>query len=214
MAMLSPNRLFVPASWRARLATALLWAMAAASLSYWLSRLTGPGASTPVAVLAVKPQLPSDGPAQQAALAHLLGARPQAPIEAASPATGQRFALLGVIASRTGDGAALIAVDGQPALPWRVGAQVAPGYVLSTLSQREAVLLDSARPPAKIVLRLPALETQGAANLGSDQTLAAPPAEPVVTGAPNIAESDAPDAEAEPQARLDSRYPAASGARR
>lgn len=213
MAMLSPNRLFAIDPWPGRLVTALLCAMAAGSLGYWLSRVAKTDARAPASVL-VLPQPAGYGAAHHAALAHLLGARFQAPTEAASPANEQRFALMGVIASVTGGGAALIAVDGEPALPWRVGAQVAPGYVLSTVGPREAVLVNGAQPPARIVLRLPALETQEGTDLSSEQALAAPPAEPILTGAPNLAESDAPDAEAEPQARQDSRYPAASGARR
>lgn len=213
MAMLSPNRLFAIDHWPARLVTALLCAMAAGSVAYWLSRVAKTDARTPASVLAL-PMPVGYGAAHHAALAHLLGARRQAPTEAASPANEQRFALLGVIASVTGGGAALIAVDGEPALPWRVGAQVAPGYVLSAVGPREAVLVNGAQPPARMVLRLPALEVQDGTDLPFEQALVAPPAVPVIKGAPNLAESDAPDAEAEPQARQDSRYPAASGARR
>ncbi len=60
------------------------------------------------------------------ALARLLGAGPVAP--AAAPAAASRFALEGVLAgTASGHGAALIAVDGKPPKPYRVGAEVEPG---------------------------------------------------------------------------------------
>ena len=49
--------------------------------------------------------------------------------------------LLGVLAgTASGGGAALIAVDGKPARPYRVGAAVEPGMVVQSLSRREARL--------------------------------------------------------------------------
>ncbi len=239
MKMLSLNLSSAPGVWRLRLATALLWAVAAASLLYWLSRVAGTRAGATVPVVVAQHQAPSDGPAHQAALARMLGAQPSAAAVESSLGAEQRFALLGVIASTTGHGAALIAVDGEPARAWRVGAQVAPGYVLATLGRREAVLQNSARPQARIVLRLPSPDTQGDANPPPGE-LAAPapirsvpeitqPAAPApvsqtpsptsparLPGAasPTATPPETPVAHDGPPPRLDSRYPAAAGARR
>ena len=54
---------------------------------------------------------------------------------------GSRFALVGVVAGRhSGGGAALIAVDGKPPKPYRVGMQVESGLVLQSVGAREARL--------------------------------------------------------------------------
>ena len=240
MKILSLNRLPAPGVWWLRLATALLWAMAVASLVYWLSRLAGTRAVATVPAVVAQRQAPSDGPSHQAALARMLGAQPSAATVESSLGAEQRFALLGVIASTAGHGAALIAVDGEPARAWRVGAQVASGYVLATLGRREAVLQNSARPHAKIVLRLPSPDTEGEANPQPPDELAefAPirsvpeitqPAAPApaseipsptsparLPGAasPPATPPETPVAHDGPPPRLDSRYPAAAGARR
>ena len=57
----------------------------------------------------------------------------------ATPEAASRFVLLGVVADTDGQGAALIAVDGKPPRPFRVGAKVADGYVLHSVSARAAI---------------------------------------------------------------------------
>src|SRR6218665_832777 len=61
------------------------------------------------------------------ALARLRGALPSSAPGAAAPVAAPpgRFALIGVLSGRrSGGGAALIAVDGKPARPFRIGAAV------------------------------------------------------------------------------------------
>src|SRR6218665_1378416 len=90
--------------WGARLGTLALWAAAGASVVFWGLRLSAPAAQ------AMLPAVP-DAVAPDAA----------APV-AAPPG---RFALIGVLSGRrSGGGAALIAVDGKPARPFRIGAAV------------------------------------------------------------------------------------------
>jgi len=132
-----------------RLATLGLWALAAASLAYWGLRLSASpeGVGVPAAV----PTVPA--PDAQA-MARLLGALPaQAPVAASA---SSRFALVGVLAGRTsGGGAALIAIDGKPARPFRAGATVDSGLVLQSLGPRQAYLGATAGGPATLTLEMP-----------------------------------------------------------
>ncbi len=132
-----------------RLTTLAIWALAAASVAYWGLRLSGPGAGPAVPTVAPTPPVPD---AQ--ALARLLGAvRTQAPVVA--PASS-RFTLVGVLAGReSGGGAALIAVDGKPPRPYRVGAALDGGLVLQSLGPRQARLGASMDGPAALTLEMP-----------------------------------------------------------
>lgn len=137
--------------WGVRLATLGVWTLAAASLAYWGLRLSAhaPALAVPVASQSV--------PAPDAqAMARLLGALPvQAQAAVAAPVSS-RFALIGVLAGReSGGGAALIAVDGKPARPFRVGAAVDAGLVLQSLGQRRAHLGAAVDGPATVTLEMP-----------------------------------------------------------
>ena len=122
---------------------------------------------------------------------------------------------MGVIASVTGKGAALISVDGQPPRPLSVGAQVAPGYTLKAVGRREALLVDSASVPAQIKLSLPALDTALDAEQPEAAAAVAAPARPaVIAPAPSAANPPAVPGPSRatrpgegPPARQDSRYP-------
>jgi general secretion pathway protein C len=61
------------------------------------------------------------------------------------------------VAASSRDGAALIAVDGRPAKPFKVGSNVDAGLVLQAVEPRRAVLASSAQGPAVLTLELPAL---------------------------------------------------------
>ena len=66
------------------------------------------------------------------------------------------FTLIGVLSGRSsGGGAALIAVDGKPAKPFRVGAAVDEGLVLQALGPRQAQLGASMGGPATVTLDMP-----------------------------------------------------------
>jgi general secretion pathway protein C len=159
-------------NWTARLLTALLWALAAASVVYWGSRLMGRGAA-PRAPTALAQAPVGDPATRQAALARLLGAQPAAAAGPA-PAAASRFVLSGVVATRqSGRGAVLVSVDGQPPRPLAVGAEIAPGFVVQEVSRREAIVSDGAQ--GRIVLKLPA---------ESEAWAAAPP--PALPGAPAV----------------------------
>jgi general secretion pathway protein C len=89
-----------------------------------------------------------------AAVAQTLGA---APVQAvAAPTLASRFQLLGVMAGDASQAAALIAVDGQAAKPFRVGAVVADGWVLQSAQGRRVSLGAAANGAQTLVLELPA----------------------------------------------------------
>ena len=125
----------------APLLTGLLWCAAALGAGYWFWHFPATSASLSVSA-------------------------PWAPNEAAEPATRQlprvlgvsvaavtadtdapRVQLVGVIASLSGQGSALIALDGQAPKPYRVGQAVGEGLVLQRLSPQRAQLGSSLSGP-------------------------------------------------------------------
>lgn len=140
-------------SWAVRLATLALWLLAGASVVYWGLRLSAPAMGVPVPAVAAALPTP-DAPA----LARLLGVvAADAPAAPPVASVASRFALVGVLAGRSsGAGAALIAVDSQPAKPFRVGAKVDAGLVLQSVGARQARLGAALRGPTLVTLEVPA----------------------------------------------------------
>ena len=89
-----------------------------------------------------------------AAVAQTLGAAPVP--TAAAPTLASRFQLLGVMAGGATQAAALMAVDGQAAKPYRVGALVAEGWVLQSAQDRRVSLVSTQDGTQTLVLALPA----------------------------------------------------------
>ena len=140
--------------WGVRLGTLALWALAGASVVYWGLRLSARPVGLTVPVVA-----PAAAAPDAQAMARLLGVPAAGAAAARAPAASltSRFALIGVLAGRSsGGGAALIAVDGQPAKPFRVGAVVDEGLVLQSLDPRQARLGASMDGPATLTLDMPA----------------------------------------------------------
>ena len=129
--------------------TFIVWALVAATAVYWGMKLIARPGGPAIAPLAVRAPAPAD----PAAMARLLGASPAAAAPAASLAS--RFALVGVVANRSHQGAALIAVDGKPAKPFRVGVAVDQGLVLQSVESRRAVLAATNDGPPVLTLELP-----------------------------------------------------------
>jgi general secretion pathway protein C len=140
--------------WGVRLGTLALWAAAGASVVFWGLRLSAPAGG-----IAAPAVLPAPVAPDAQALARLLGAVASpagaAPAPAA-PTLASRFALIGVLSGRSsGGGAALIAVDGKPARPFRVGAAVDEGLVLQALGPRQAQLGAEVGGAATLTLDMP-----------------------------------------------------------
>lgn len=162
---------YTSARWPSAAATAGIWALAAASVVFWGLRLAAPAdAVAPPAV--VKSQAEPD----PAAVAQMLGAVSNQPTAAATPEAASRFSLLGVIADEGQRGAALIAVDGKPARPFKVGAKVAEGFILQSVTTRAAALGPSVGGEPALKLQLP---TRPLAVIS--------PPQPAVTAVPPLA---------------------------
>ena len=138
--------------WAVAGVTFAVWALVAASAAYWGLKLSSADdlASAPPA-----PRNPA--PVDTAAVARLLGSNPSAVAAAPAPSAGSRFALLGVVANRGHGGAALIAIDGKPAKPFRVGSLVEEGLVLQSVDAKQAALAPNMDAPPSITLELPRL---------------------------------------------------------
>lgn len=139
--------------WLPRTGSFAVWLLAAGCAVYWGLKLPAVSTSAPAAPVATGPAAPAD----PAAVARLLGATAAAAGAgpAAAPAQSTRFALVGVVSARSRGGAALIAVDGKPAKPYRVGAQVEDGLVLQSVAPRRATLGPAAEGPAAFTLEMP-----------------------------------------------------------
>lgn len=174
-----------PATWTVRGATFAVWLLAAGSVAYWGLRLGSPAASVDPPAPAPRPLAAVD----PGTLTRLLGGTPPAPGEPGEPALAaapvanlaSRLQLVGVVAAAfSGGGAAVIAVDGKPARPYRVGTRVDEGLVLQSVQGRRAVLGAQARGPALVTLELPVVAMAQSAPVSG-------PAGPVQRPMPNPA---------------------------
>lgn len=131
--------------WPSALA-ALIWATAAGGVVYWGLLLTAP-AALPVVGLASVPMAPSQS---MPTVAKVLGHAETVPQK--TPQNSAQYKLMGVIASATGQGSALIAVDGLPPKAFRVGQELSEGVKLVSLTPRQARLQSNGQD---LVLELP-----------------------------------------------------------
>lgn len=145
----------------ARVLAFLLWALVAASATYWVLRVTDRPAPLPPGALTAGMAVPSGS------VASVLGSPPAstAPVAVAAPVQAAQtpgFRLVGVIAPGdaagrgTEVGVALIAVGQQPPRAYAVGAEVAPGWYLQTVERRRATVRAGVQGPVS-ELELPAL---------------------------------------------------------
>ena len=125
--------------------------LAAASIAYWVLQWPKAELAIAASVPASSNQATAD---QHVPMARALG---QAATQAASPAlqTSNAYKLLGVIASPSGQGSALIATNGQPPKAYKVGQTVQEGWTLVSLTARQARLKSSG---AEVLLELPATD--------------------------------------------------------
>jgi len=131
-------------------AALLVWCAVAFSAVTWGLRWSATGESPSHAAAAAQ-ALPE---VDVSAAARSLGA---APAQAAvAPPLASRFQLQGVMAGGLHAGAALMAVDGKSAKPYRVGAVVADGLVLQSAQGRRVTIGASMDGPQTLVLDLPA----------------------------------------------------------
>lgn len=144
----------------ARFAAFIVWALVAASVVFWALRLFVRAPAAPPHSVAV-----IGAAAAQGDLTRLLGAAPVAAAAAAAlaPELASRFRLIGVMAPKgkpnaavTGQGVALISVDGKPARAFGIGTRLDRDLVLQSVSLR-AASIGPAQGEASVKLELPAL---------------------------------------------------------
>lgn len=148
-----------------RFATFLVWLLAAGSVVYWVLKFVG-GPTAPLSATVATPAAGA-GAVDLAALARGLGGGQTlvtgGPTLVAVPSAFQanRFVLTGVVVQKTGanQGVALIAVDGKPSRPYRVGVALADGIVLHSVSNGKAMLATALDAPVGLTLELPRLTT-------------------------------------------------------
>lgn len=162
----------------ARLSAFVIWALVAGSAVFWLLRLVVSAPQAPAQTVAV-----STASVLRGDLSRLLGAPPSA-APAGEPVAdvAGRFRLIGVMAPRadaavSGQGIALIAIDGKPARPYRIGAPVDGELVLQAVSQRGASIGPREAAPS-VRLELPPLPPAATGSL--------PPAGAVFTAAGSV----------------------------
>jgi general secretion pathway protein C len=129
------------------LTTAALWFVLAAGVAYWVLHFPQPTA-------AVLPGVSTAVPAQAPDTGHTARALGQVQAETVAVPDSNRFQLLGVIASASGRGSALIAIDGQAPKAWRVGQAVQEGVYLQKLSPRQAWLGQTLTGPSQWALQM------------------------------------------------------------
>lgn len=139
-------------AWSVRILTGLLWAAVAACAVFWGLRL----GATQALPTATPPALPLPDPPDPVAVARMLGGV-AASVQASPAAESSRLVLTGVVASRSGGGAALIAVDGEPPRPFRVGSRVHGDLWLQSVQGRQARLGPAPQGATTLLIELPAL---------------------------------------------------------
>jgi general secretion pathway protein C len=139
--------------WWLRIVTFSVAALAAASATYWGLKWTATTPPGPTAAIIFSGAAPTD----PLVVARLLGGGHTGSANAPLANTASRFKLTGVVADRAKGGTALIAVDGKPAKPYRVGSQVDDALVLHSVAPRSAALAASLDAPVSVTLELPKL---------------------------------------------------------
>ena len=139
-------------------------AVAAYALVSWflqIQSLSSPASKVSVVMnTASDKAMPDTGPNAQAnaqsniQVARVLGAAQPTNKDNASSSAPQ-WNLLGVVAGVSGQGSALIVVDGQPAKAFLPGQTVAPGWVLHSVGHRLARLAPSLQEAPSVTLELP-----------------------------------------------------------
>lgn len=151
-----PNKPPLPL-WRLRIVTFLIAALAAASAAYWVLKWPASASAHSTLTVAFAAATVTD----PQGVARLLGGGQTegvAPTGQSQGSAASRFKLTGVVTDRAEGGYALIAIDGQPAQPYRVGALVRDNWVLHSVAPRSAALAASANTPASLTLALPPLD--------------------------------------------------------
>lgn len=136
--------------WTLRLFTLLVWLLVGLCAAYWAFKFVTTKPVEATAALAT-PTVVVDSKA----IAKLLGATDTVSKQPTNTAASTKFTLFGLAATAGGKGYALIALDGKPARPYRVGSLVADDLMLKSISKTGVVLAASLTSPEGVTLELP-----------------------------------------------------------
>ena len=131
-------------------------AVAAYAVVFWVLQIqsfNAPASQAPVVMNAASDKAALDSGANAHVALALGAAKPSSNPTQALPAERQ-WNLLGVVAGVSGQGSALIAVDGQPPKAYLPGQTVAPGWVLHSVGQKQARLAPSLQEAPTLTLQL------------------------------------------------------------
>ena len=141
--------------WLASLSTLAVWTAAAAVVAYWVLQFAGvSGVASQAATVARSTTAEPDLADVQKALGAASASQTPATMD-----VNARLVLSGVVALNSGQGAALIAMDGQAPKAFKVGQTVVDGLLLQSLGPRQARLAATIDGPAISSLNMPALAT-------------------------------------------------------
>ncbi|MFV0678931.1 type II secretion system protein N [Ottowia sp.] len=160
----------------AGLLTALVWALLAGSALFWALRM---GAS-PLVSAQVADGASGAAPLDQRSVARMLGAADGPTRAAPAHDVTKRLTLRGIV-TYDGRGAALIAVDGQPPKPVRVGAVIEGvdgGWTVQSLTPR-AVVLAAGEQQARLEMPLMSERSNATDAKMASAGRVPPPAPPV-----------------------------------
>jgi general secretion pathway protein C len=133
-------------------------ALAAYAVVAWflqIQSLQSPATQVPVVLSVASGYVSSDGNAD-AHVAFALGApKPAGKDTGNSAQAAHQWNFLGVVASASGQGAALIGVDGQVPKAFLPGQTLAPGWVLHSVGHRLARLAPDLQSTPTVTLELP-----------------------------------------------------------
>lgn len=150
--MLFSHRAFTVRAAVPSLVTGVLWCAAALGVGYWVLQVPSSWAPSEK-VISMNGAADSPSVETNTRLSRALGATS---VTASDAPDEGRLQLVGVIAGTSGQGSALIAVDGQAPKAYRVGQSVAEGLVLQRLSTKGAQLGATLDGPRLKNLEMPA----------------------------------------------------------
>lgn len=140
-------------SWTLRLFTLMVWLAVGLCATYWAFKFVTTKHVEATAALPA-PTVVVDSKA----VGKLLGATDIVAVKAINTPASTKFVLFGLASTAGGQGVALIALDGKPARPYRVGSLVADDLVLKSISKTGVILAVSLQAAEGVTLELPQLK--------------------------------------------------------
>jgi len=140
--------------WLPRLAAFAVALLLAASVVYWAMRWPSAEAGAGLPPPLAHEDLPAASVGQVARLLGAAMAGPQAEAPGA-PEAGSRFRLTGVLGLGSGQGVALVSVDGKPSKAYPVGSKLDEGWVVQSVGPRTVALGEQAAGASRLKLELP-----------------------------------------------------------